>query len=109
MLDFQCKCCDGWWLQVIKMTLSEFQSYKQAPPLSTLLVALWHDGQGDWHKAHELAQDIETPDGAWVHAYLHRKEGDKFNANYWYQRVGKKFPTKSLKEEWEEIVIEFLR
>jgi hypothetical protein len=91
------------------MTFFEFQSSTQAPTLSDLLVALWHDGQGDWHKAHELTQDIETPDGSWVHAYLHRKEGDKFNANYWYQRAGKKFPALSLMQEWEEIATELLK
>jgi hypothetical protein len=91
------------------VTLSEFKSLKQPPSLSPLLVALWHDAQGDWHKAHKFAQDIETRDGAWMHAYLHRKEGDKSNANYWYQRAGKKFPTKSLEEEWGEIVTELLK
>jgi hypothetical protein len=90
------------------MTLQEFQSLKQLPTLSPLLAALWHDGQGDWHKAHELAQDIETPDGAWVHAYLHRKEGDTSNANYWYRQARKKFPSQTLLQEWEEIVTELL-
>ncbi|MFM9838128.1 MAG: hypothetical protein ACKVOQ_07675 [Cyclobacteriaceae bacterium] len=75
------------------MSLSEFQSLKNPSSRSALLVALWHDAQGDWHKAHEFAQDIETPDGAWVHAYLHRKEGDTSNANYWYRQAGKKIPT----------------
>jgi hypothetical protein len=89
--------------------LSEFQSLKQPPALSSLLVALWHDAQGDWHKAHELAQDIETSDGAWVHAYLHRKEGDPSNANYWYRQAGKKFPQQTLRQEWEEIVTELLK
>ena len=91
------------------MTLSEFQSLKNPPSLSTLLVALWHDSQGDWHKAHELAQDIETADGAWVHAYLHRKEGEASNANYWYRQAGKKISTQTLKQEWEEIVTELLK
>jgi hypothetical protein len=91
------------------MNLAEFQSLKNPPSLSTLLVALWHDAQGDLRKAHEFAQDIETPDGAWVHAYLHRKEGDASNAGYWYRQAGKKFPTQTLKQEWEEIVMELLK
>ena len=53
--------------------------------LSPLLVALWWDAKGDWARAHEIAQDVESSDGAWVHAYLHRKEGDDGNAGYWYQ------------------------
>jgi hypothetical protein len=91
------------------MNLAEFQSQKDPPALSALLIALWHDAQGDWRKAHELAQDVETPDGAWVHAYLHRKEGDTSNANYWYRQAGKKIPTQTLKQEWEEIVMELLK
>jgi hypothetical protein len=91
------------------MTFTEFQSHKTQPPLSGLLVALWQDAQGDWNKAHELAQDIETTDGAWVHAYLHRKEGDSSNTNYWYRQAGKKIPTQTLKQEWEEIVTELLK
>jgi hypothetical protein len=91
------------------MTLSEFQSLKQPHGLPILLIALWHDNKGDWHKAHELAQDIETSDGAWVHAYLHRKEGDTSNASYWYRQAGKKFPQLILQQEWEEIVIELLK
>jgi hypothetical protein len=91
------------------MTLQEFQSLKQLPTLSPLLVALWYDDQADWRKAHEIAQDVETPDGAWVHAYLHRKEGDTSNANYWYRQAGKKIPTQTLLQEWEEIVTELLK
>jgi hypothetical protein len=93
----------------MEMTFSEFQSSKQAPTLSILLVALWYDGPGDWHKAHELTQDVETADGAWVHAYLHRKEGDTSNASYWYRQAGKKFPSQTLQQEWEEIVTELLK
>lgn len=91
------------------MTLIEFQSLKKPPELSPLLVALWHDIQSDWHKAHELAQDVETANGAWVHANLHRKEGDTSNASYWYRQAGKKFPSQTLQQEWEEIVTEFLK
>ena len=58
-------------------------------PRRALVRALWHDATGDWDGAHRVAQDVETPEGAWVHAYLHRKEGDIGNAGYWYRRAGK--------------------
>ena len=82
----------------------------QRPPpnLAPLLNALWHDGRGDWQSAHELAQDVHTRDGSWVHAYLHRKEGDTGNADYWYRRAGKKRPPVSLEEEWENIVADLI-
>lgn len=68
------------------------------------LKALWHDAKGDWDQAHDQVQDLTTTDAAWVHAYLHRKEGDPGNARYWYQRAGKTYTTQTLKEEWETIV-----
>lgn len=71
--------------------------------LSPLLRALWHDAQGDWTASHQTAQDIDTPDGAWVHAYLHRKEGDPTNAAYWYRRAGKPIATGSFEAEWQAI------
>ena len=76
------------------------------PPeeLSLPLAALWWDAKGDWTKAHESAQQDEGPAGAWVHAYLHRKEGDLSNAAYWYQRAGKPVPRNTLDQEWGEIV-----
>ena len=61
-----------------------------------LVRALWHDATGDWEGAHRVAQDIDTPEGAWVHAYLHRKEGDIGNAGYWYRRAGKPAASGSL-------------
>ena len=57
-----------------------------------------------WQKAHELIQDIEDKSAAWIHAYLHRKEGDIWNADYWYNRAGKKRPSLTLQEEWKDIV-----
>lgn len=65
---------------------------------------MWYDAKGDWHKAHNIAQDIETLDGSWIHAYLHRVEGDESNAMYWYNRAARKFSKLPLNEEWEEIV-----
>lgn len=89
------------------MTLEEFKVTlnQTVPPsgISKLLQSLWYDAKGDWDKAHSIAQDIHTPEGSWIHAYLHRKEGDTGNASYWYHRAGKKVSTASLTREWEEI------
>lgn len=69
-----------------------------------LLTALWHDAVGDWGGAHAVAQDVGSPDGAWVHAYLHRREGDISNAHYWYQRAGRTAAVGSLDDERRAIV-----
>ncbi len=75
-----------------------------APPkLPSAMQALWWDAKGDWNKAHECAQAQDDKDGAWVHAYLHRKEGDPSNAGYWYRRAGKSPATVTLDAEWESI------
>lgn len=86
------------------MTFEAFQSAPSEPSaLSTPLRALWHDRDGRWDRAHALAQEADDPAGAWVHAYLHRKEGDLGNAAYWYRRAGQPVATGSLSEEWERI------
>lgn len=93
------------------MTLDDFRGSLQAdapPPLPALLRALWHDARGDWQTAHQVAQDVDTREGAWVHAYLHRKEGDSGNARYWYRRANRSEPAGTLAEEWAEIVEHFL-
>jgi hypothetical protein len=72
------------------------------------LKALWYDGKGDWNRAHNIAQDIPSKHGNWIHAYLHRKEGDKWNAGYWYGRANKVFPSVSLEAEFEELVGEVI-
>ncbi|MBX2915029.1 MAG: hypothetical protein KF856_07135 [Cyclobacteriaceae bacterium] len=93
------------------MTLIEFKNsltQHQPPPVADLLQALWYEAKGDWEKAHNLAQDAHTPDGSWIHAYLHRVEGDTSNAQYWYHRANRRMPKLSLKEEWDEIVSELL-
>lgn len=76
-----------------------------APPaeISPLLAALWHAGKGEWDRAHEIAQEDESETGSWVHAYLHRVEGDESNAGYWYRRAQKPHAKTSLDTEWEEI------
>jgi hypothetical protein len=91
----------------IPVTLDDFKrsAANAAPPkdLSQPLLALWHDARGDWDGAHEIAQAIPDPVGAWIHAYLHRKEGDLGNAGYWYRRAGKPECRDPLAVEWERI------
>jgi len=70
---------------------------------------LWWDAKGDWTRAHESAQQDEGPAGAWVHAYLHRKEGDASNAEYWYNRAGRKHSSASFEIEWDEIAKALLK
>ena len=89
------------------MTVEQFKSSLQStmpPGLSVYLESLWYDGKGDWERSHTIIQDVEDKNAAWIHAYLHRKEGDIWNADYWYNKAGKKRPTVSLQEEWENIV-----
>lgn len=94
------------------MTLAEFKqtaSFDRPPAdLSAALRALWHDARGDWDAAHNTAQAIEDETGAWVHAYLHRKEGDASNAAYWYRRARKPIATDPLDAEWERIALALL-
>ena len=94
------------------MTIAEFRAAlaASAPPhdVSPLVRALWHDARGDWDTAHRITQDIESEDAAWVHAYLHRKEGDAGNAAYWYRRAGKPVSRAPLDDEWNEIAAALL-
>ena len=90
------------------MTLDEFRKSlsEPTPPagLSHALVGLWWDAKGDWELAHESAQQDEGPDGAWVYAYRHRKEGDQSNAAYWYRRAGQPVSREPLDAEWLSIL-----
>lgn len=72
------------------------------------LKALWAEATGDWDTAHHLVQDDHGDDAAWVHAYLHRKEGDRGNAGYWYTRAGKSMSEESFEEEWRHIAATLL-
>jgi hypothetical protein len=74
-----------------------------APDLAAPLAALWWAAKGNWDKAHKIAQDVETTDAAWVHAYLHRVEGDLGNAGYWYRQAGQPVAKDSLEAEWERV------
>lgn len=97
------------------MSLAELQqsiARDAAPPAgaSAAVQALWHDARGDWARAHACVQDETGRDGAWVHAYLHRKEGDLGNAGYWYSRAGRKMPAAgiTLADEWTSLARELL-
>jgi hypothetical protein len=94
------------------MDLDQFRAslISSDPPkqLSLALAGLWWDAKGDWAKAHDSAQRDDGPDGSWVHAYLHRKEGDPANAGYWYGRAGKQYFRGALQEEWSFISSELL-
>jgi len=94
-------------LDLFIMTLQEFRDslLLDAPPaeLSLALAGLWWDAKGDWNQAHESAQQDSSPAGSWVHAYLHRKEGDLSNAAYWYSRAAKHPARTALEQEWVEI------
>lgn len=72
--------------------------------LNPVQQALWHDGAGDWYTAHSLIDNLEEKDAAHVHAYLHRKEGDQWNANYWYGKAGQPRHLGALTEEWLSLV-----
>ena len=98
-----------------QMSFAEFQQSLTATPAppgdaSPALQALWHDARGNWDRAHACAQGDAGRDGAWVHAYLHRKEGDAGNAGYWYARARRPAPAEgvTLEVEWTEIARELL-
>jgi hypothetical protein len=77
-----------------------------SPPegMNVYLSAMWHDENGNWNKSHSLIDQLEDVTACRLHAYLHRKEGDIWNADYWYKKAGTKRPDISLQQEWEMIV-----
>jgi hypothetical protein len=95
------------------VNLDEFRKSLAAsePPagLTHALAGLWWDAKGDWARAHESAQHDSGEAGSWVHAYLHRKEGDLGNAGYWYGRAGRPVCREVLEAEWSGIVKALLR
>jgi hypothetical protein len=95
------------------MTLEQFRMTlvgRAAPTeLSPALRAMWEDANGNWSAAHTIAQEIEDETGAWIHAYLHRKEGDLGNAGYWYRRAKQPTAHDTFEEEWDRIVSALLR
>jgi hypothetical protein len=95
------------------MTVSEFKKSlaTDQPPaqLNVELIALWYDGKGDWDNAHKQVDHLNSASASLVHAYLHRKEGDIWNADYWYTRAKETRPDISLEEEWNQLVTRFLK
>jgi hypothetical protein len=79
-----------------------------APELNAPLAGLWWAAKGQWDQAHKIVQDESSADGAWVHAYLHRVEGDLGNAGYWYRQAGRPVATDSVESEWQRIVAALL-
>ena len=94
------------------MTLDEFRktlTQNAAPAaLPAALRAMWEDANGNWSAAHAIAQDIDSQTGSWIHAYLHRKEGDPGNAGYWYRRARQPVAHDTLEDEWTRIVVALL-
>ena len=94
------------------MNLAEFKGtlLLDSPPqgLTEAVLALWHVANNNWDRAHELAQDQNDKNGAWVHAHLHRVEGDLRNAGYWYRRADKSECTAPLETEWDDIATAIL-
>jgi hypothetical protein len=90
------------------MTAEELRRTVQeaAPPagLPLPVEALWWEAHGDWNRAHRMVDELTTPEGAWVHAYVHRCEGDLGNAAYWYRQAGRPANRLGLQEEWAQIV-----
>jgi hypothetical protein len=88
--------------------MAEFRaSLADAAPDATLsppLAALWWAAKGEWDQAHKIVQDESDANSAWVHAYLHRVEGDLGNAGYWYRRAGQPVASGALEAEWDQIV-----
>jgi hypothetical protein len=95
------------------MTLEKFiASFSSSTPpsgLSPALTALWFDKQDDWEKAHDAIQHESDSMSAAIHAYLHRKEGDAWNANYWYRTAGRKAFSGALENEWDALVQDALK
>ena len=86
-------------------TISEFQKSLEnsGPPghWPEPLKALWYDARGNWEASHDIAQEMYSGMGSWIHGYLHWKEGDRWNAGYWYRKAGRPFPGHSLEDEFK--------
>jgi hypothetical protein len=94
------------------VSMADFKASRSAaspaPELDPPLAALWWAAKGNWDQAHKIVQDEDSGDAAWVHAYLHRVEGDLGNAGYWYRQAGKPVAKDSLESEWEAMVAALL-
>jgi hypothetical protein len=84
--------------------LASIDSDMPSAELSVPLQALWWDAKGDWTRAHQLVDELETLEGMAVHAYLHRREGEQWNADYWYRLAGRTYHRTQLPDEWAALV-----
>ncbi|MFC5624701.1 hypothetical protein [Algoriphagus winogradskyi] len=90
--------------------ISDFlESNDKINEYNPILKSLWYDGNGNWEKAHDEVDSLGGQDAARIHAYLHRKEGDQWNADYWYRRAGESKPNLTLDEEWADLLSRFLK
>lgn len=92
-------------LEYFLQTLDQSSPGKEWP---LMLKALWHDAKGNWQKAHLLIEGLSCEDSALVHAYLHRKEGDRWNAGFWYRKAGSIYPEYSIEKEFHQLVYKFI-
>jgi hypothetical protein len=88
----------------LTLFLATLEQATPPPELTPYLKSLWWDKKGNWQQAHNIIEHMGDATAAWVHAYLHRKEGDRGNARYWYNRAGKNMPEGPLELEWKDIV-----
>jgi hypothetical protein len=116
MVNSECLATDKHLFLVCVFLIMKLEEFKHSlvlssppPTITEHLKALWYDANGNWEKSHQIIQDIEDANAAWIHAYLHRKEGDIGNADYWYRRAGKKRPAVTLEEEWDIIAKELIK
>ncbi len=96
----------------IMMTLFDFKNSldnNEPPECSVYLQSLWHDGKGDWMQAHRIVKGLPDGNASWIHAYLHRKEGDLPNAKYWYDLAEKRVPDLNIDDEWHQLVTYFIQ
>jgi hypothetical protein len=95
-------------MKTLQQFLESLNSDDPGNDLSLQLKALWYDGKGNWSKAHDQVDQFTDPSSSAIHAYLHRKEGDIWNADYWYRKAKQTRPNLSLEQEWEQLVLRFL-
>ena len=88
--------------------MASLEDAQPAPEIGAPLAGLWWVAKGDWEQAHKIVQDDDSREAAWVHAYLHRVEGDLGNADYWYRQAGQPAARDSLQSEWERIAATLL-
>jgi hypothetical protein len=95
-------------MNVMNSEIEEFLDSPVTAIQTRPLRALWYAAHGDWTAAHEEAQVSEDPESCWVHALLHREEGEQGNAEYWYRKAGKPVFKGSIEDEREAMITALL-